>query len=487
MIESNIKLLPFNFKRNVDGKIILTNTCGNYIFLNPFEFEKILSDQIQMGSDLYYRLKNRQFIADKDDLETQLDFTATQLRTRKAYLNDFTSLHMIVVTCRCNFCCVYCHASSSDENVHKQDMSWKVAKKTVDKIFSSPSPVVKIEFQGGEPLLNWPIIQEIVEYAEIINKFAKRKLEFVICTNLTLMDEVKLNYCKEHNIYISTSLDGNKEIQNKYRKTRDEIDGYERFLHSLELARKILGKDACSPLMTVTKENLRQMNHSIDHYIECGFHGVFLRALNPYGYAVTHYDLLGYDVEDFIEGYKKALIYIIELNLKGYYFIEYYAMLILQRILTPFATGFVDLQSPCGNVIGGAIYDYDGNVYASDEGRMLARTGDRRFVLGNVLKDDYNSIFKGEKAQEIVRASCLETLPDCAICAYQMYCGADPVRYYTECGDLYGRRATSSFCEKNKSIIEFIFELLNKNDDGINDVFWSWLTQRPLGEMRNHD
>lgn len=487
MIKNNIKILPFNFKRNIGGMVFLSNTCGNYIFLNPSEFEQILSNHIQMGSDLYYRLKNKQFIADAVDLETQLDFTATQLRTRKAYLNDFTSLHMIVVTCRCNFCCDYCHASSSGEKVGKHDMSWDIAKKTVDTIFCSPSPVIKIEFQGGEPLLNWPIIKDIVDYAEIINKFAKRKLEFVICTNLTLMDEVKLNYCKKHNIYISTSLDGDKEMQNEHRKTRNGVDGYEEFMSGLKLSRRVLGKDACSPLMTITKSNLKNLNRSIEEYIKCDFHGVFLRALNPYGYALTHYDTLSYDVEEFVDGYKKAIAYIIEKNLNGYYFIEYYAMLILQRILTPFATGFVDLQSPCGNVIGGVIYDYDGNVYASDEGRMLARTGDRHFILGNVLKDKYTSIFKGEKAQEIVKASCLETLPDCAICAYQMYCGSDPVRYYTECGDLYGRRAASDFCKKNKSIIEFMLELLNKDDDDITDVFWSWLTQRPLGEMRNHD
>ena len=67
--------------------------------------------------------------------------------------------------------------------------------------------IIKIEFQGGEPLLNWPIIQDIVEYAEIVNRIAKRQLEFVICTNLTLITKEILEYCKRHNIAISTSLD----------------------------------------------------------------------------------------------------------------------------------------------------------------------------------------------------------------------------------------------------------------------------------------
>ena len=81
----------------------------------------------------------------------------------------------------------------------------------------------------------------------------------------------------------------------------------------------------------------------------------------------------------------------------------------------------------------------------------------------------------------------METLPECALCAYKSYCGASPVRYYTECGDYYGRRASSDFCRKNKMIIDYVFELLSKQDDDINDVFASWLTERPLEEIRRHD
>ena len=68
------------------------------------------------------------------------------------------------------------------------------------------------------------------------------------------------------------------------------------------------------------------------------------------------------------------------------------------------------MQSPCGDIIGGAIYDYDGNVYAADEGQMLARTGDKKFLLGNVLTDDWKEIFAGEKAREIVKAAVLRKI-----------------------------------------------------------------------------
>ena len=68
-----MKLLPFNFKRNIAGEILLTNTSGNYIFLNEFEFEQILSNFIKPESKLYYQLKNNQFLADEEDLEIKFD------------------------------------------------------------------------------------------------------------------------------------------------------------------------------------------------------------------------------------------------------------------------------------------------------------------------------------------------------------------------------------------------------------------------------
>jgi hypothetical protein len=68
-------------------------------------------------------------------------------------------------------------------------------------------------------------------------------------------------------------------------------------------------------------------------------------------------------------------------NRDGRTFPEIYATLILKKILTPYPTGYVDLQSPAGAGFGVVVYNYDGEVYASDEARMLAEMGDTGFRL----------------------------------------------------------------------------------------------------------
>ena len=129
--------------------------------------------------------------------------------------------------------------------------------------------------------------------------------------------------------------------------------------------------------------------------------------------------------------------------------------MILSRILTPFSTGFVDLQSPAGAGICGVIYNYDGNVYVSDEARMLAAMGDKTFLMGNVLKDSYEEMFDGKFLHSLIDKACLESLPVCARCAFQVYCGADPVRNYSEQGDIVGNRPTSEACKKYKAVFSF--------------------------------
>ena len=253
-------------------------------------------------------------------------------------------------------------------------------------------------------------------------------------------------------------------------------------MEGIQLAKRICGENSVSPLMTTTRESLGSFRDIIDEYISNGFNAIFLRPLNPYGMARKNKEELCYSVEQFVESYKEGLSYIFELNFNGTFFVEEYARLLLRRILTPFGTGFVDLQSPSGAGISGAIYDYDGKVYAADEGRMLARQKDYEFLLGTV-DDPYRKVFMGEKIRKIVDSSCVECLPGCNTCPYNVWCGADPVRNYTTQGDYVDFKPTSEFCKKNSMLIEYFLDLIYQSDPDIMNVIWSWLTRKSLEEL----
>jgi len=144
----------------------------------------------------------------------------------------------------------------------------------------------------------------------------------------------------------------------------------------------------------------------------------------------------------------------------GVPFVEDYASILMRRLYSPFPTGYVDLQSPTGMVTAVVVYNYDGGVYASDESRMLAESGDNRFRLGHV-SDGYRSLFHGARALELVQIGTNESLAGCADCGLQAYCGSDLIRNWRETGDLYGHRPSSSFCELNMGVLTYLFGLLD--------------------------
>ncbi len=478
-------LLPFRFGPFSGGRLLLVNVAGEYILLTRQEFENLVSYELSTTSPLFLDLKGKHFLTDTA-VTPVIDLLATKYRSKREFLKTFTALHMVVVTLRCNQRCNYCHASSQPKEARQYDMSPETGLHVVEKIMATPSPIVKIEFQGGEPLLNFEVVKTIVREAKRLNRVKKKNLSFVLCTNLTLINEASLRYLKKEGITISTSLDGPPAIHDRHRLLRNGRGSYAIFMEKLHLSRRLLGHDQVNALVTITRESLDHLREIIDEYAAHRFHGVFLRHINPYGYALSgpFRSSFVYPMEDFVEAYKKALLYIIELNLSGVSLVENFATILLSRILTPFSTGFVDLQSPTGAGISGVIYDYNGDVYPCDEGRMLAKMGDRRFFLGNVNHNTYLEIFRSSVLQELIEASCVETLPGCHSCVLNNYCGADPVRNYAVQGNLIGHRPTSDFCVKHKEIITFLLELLDQNDPGVMDVFWSWITNRTLAEVR---
>lgn len=475
MAETKYTILPFRFERFNENEYLLTNEVGEYIFLLIDDFNKFVNLELDTKSDTFLNLESKQ-IATTDKIDDVVKMLATKFRTKKSILRDFTSLHMVVPTLRCNSSCIYCQVARKDMDATSVDMSKQTAKNTVKQIFQSPSPVIKIEFQGGDPSTYFEMVKFIIEEAETLNIIKKRHLEFVICTNISLLDEDMVRYLKKHNCYISTSLDGPKDLHNTNRPLQNTDKTHEIFEQNLAMIRRVYGTEDCvSALMTTSKHSLGRFKEIIDEYVRLGFNNIFLRALNPYGFAKQYKEKIAYPIDEFIENFKEGLNYIIEINKKGTFFVEGYAALLLRRMLTPFATGFVDLQSPAGVGIAGAIYDYDGSVYVADEARMMARFKNYYFRLGNVNTDSHMEMFNGALLHDVIKDSCTECLPGCAKCVYQPYCGADPVRNMSEQGSVIGYRPTNEMCYKTKSVITYLFELLRSGDPEIERIFWSWI------------
>ena len=352
-------------------------------------------------------------------------------------------------------------------------MSFETADRALEHVFRSPSPTIKIEFQGGESLLNFPLIRYIVERSKRINVSQNREIQYVIATNLSYIDDEILEFCLKHDIFLSTSLDGPPDLHNRNRP-RPDRDGFSLTVHQIQKAQRILGKDKVSALMTTTEASLKRVREIIDVYIEIGFEGIFLRPISPYGFAVKTREAGKYDVEHWLNFYKEGLDYILFINRSGYRFVEFYTALFLTKIFSPFGSGYVDLQSPAGIGISAMVYNYDGDVYASDESRMLAEMGDKRFRLGNLHKDSYGTMMLSDVLLDTLEQSLAESCPQCSECGFLPYCGSDPVFHHATQGDIIGHKAFSAFCARHMGMLKHLVLLLEKNHE-VRSLMMQWI------------
>lgn len=469
---NNYSLLPFRFSRLDEDQVFLSNIAGQYLVLNNKNFDLFAKKKLEKNSELYNNLRTNHFLYD-DLTEVNKKLLAIKYKTRINNLSDFTKLHMFVISLRCEHSCPYCQVSRQSQDKQKFDMTKETADKAIDLVFQSPSKNIKIEFQGGEPLLNFEILKYIVLEAKA-RKPLKKNLDFVIATNLALINDEVLDFCKLHGINISTSLDGPKDLHNKNRP-RPGNNSYEKAIEGIKKVKNALGPDAISALMTTTLESMDNIEAIIDEYIKNDFNGIFLRPLSPYGFAIKtkYYDK--YSVENWIEFYKKGLKYILDINKSGINFIEFYSTIILKKMLTFQTPGYVDLMSPAGTGIAAVVYNYDGSIYASDEGRMLAENKDFTFKLGDVTQP-YKDIFASDKLIDILDQSYSKSAPMCSDCAFEDYCGSDPVYHYATQKDYVGNKAHSDFCKRNMFLFKYLVKKMQESKD-TEKLFRFWATQ----------
>jgi His-Xaa-Ser system radical SAM maturase HxsB len=467
----NYRLLPFRFTALDAGRYVLTNDVGEFEILDAEDLRAFVGKTLSPAHPRYRALKSKHLLLD-DTSSVALNLLALKYRTRAEQLASFTGLHMFVVTLRCDHSCHYCQVSRQTEDRTAFDMSIEHANLALDFVFRSPSPALKIEFQGGEPLLNFPLIRHVVLRAEEMNRHHRRALQFVIASNLSRLDEDVLAFCKDHEIYFSTSLDGPEDLHNANRPLRGG-NGYQATLVGIERIREALGVDRVAALMTTTPASLTRIEEIIDEYARRGFRSIFLRSLSPYGFAVRTSLVRRYDAASWIDFYKRGLRHILWLNENGYAMREELAGILLHKMFSPSGSGYVDLQSPAGLGIGAIVYNYDGAVYASDEGRMVAEMGDQTFRLGRLGEQTYEEMMTSEQFVGLLEDTILESAPQCSDCAFLPYCGADPVFHKATQGDVLGHKAFSAFCSKQMGVLRHLISLL-EDEPAAREVLMDW-------------
>jgi His-Xaa-Ser system radical SAM maturase HxsB len=364
-------------------------------------------------------------------------------------------------------------------------MSIETAERGVDIAFETTAWGLTIEFQGGEPTANWPVLRHIVEYARERNRTAKKVLSFALVTNLSLMDEEKLDFLLDRRVQICTSLDGPEDLHNKIRifKGGNSHQILMGWMKKINQRYADMGLDTnqyrVEALPTITRPSLTRWRDIVDTFVEAGCRAVFLRKLDPFGFAARSVKTLGYSMDDFLEFYANAVDYIIELNRQGVQVMERHAAIMLNKILADEEPNYLDLRIPGGACVGQLGYAPDGSIYSSDEGRFVASMGDDMFKIGTV-NDSYYDLMTNAATRALVMAGLNDAQPDCVSCLYKPWCGQQVEYNYKTQGSLHGHMRDSAWCKKHKSIFDYLMHKLEAADGRDMEMFRLWTTNRTL-------
>lgn len=467
---ANPALLPFDTRRLPDGTLVGVSTSGDHVFFTQAELDALYADPANLSLHRRAELAARFFLPNYGRNLGKARLLQARRAARRETVTAGPSLHIIVPTLQCGHTCQYCQVSRA-----QSDPGFSMTHAQIDaaclRIWESSADVLTIEFQGGDPLLRFDLIVRAVTTLTGFNRDNHKRLRFVVASTLHQLDDDMCAFFAAHKVYLSTSVDGPADLHDKNRPVPGR-DSHARTLAGIELARRCMGPDAVSALMTTTRASLLHPEAIVDEYVRLGLHDIFLRPLSIYGFAKRNQARVGYSLQEFQVFYRRALDRILWWNRQGVPLREVYMSIILNKILSTFDAGYVDLQSPPGAGSSVLVYNYDGWVYPSDEARMLVETGDDSLRMGAVTAP------LGELLSSAARVGLVEAsrvaAGDCTGCAYRHYCAPNPVDSQAQFGRPDVPSRMTEHCQRHLWLFDLAFTLINGADETMEALLHTW-------------
>lgn len=196
----------------------------------------------------------------------------------KDYVIDFKKRQTVVkalclhIAHDCNLACKYCFAEEGEYHGRRALMSFEVGKKALDFLIANSGNRINLEvdFFGGEPLMNWNVVKQLVEYGRSQEKEHNKKFRFTLTTNGVLLNNEIMEFCNREMSNVVLSLDGRPEVNDRMRPFRNGKGSYELIVPKFQEFAKSRGEKDYFVRGTFTRNNL-DFGNDVLHYADLGF------------------------------------------------------------------------------------------------------------------------------------------------------------------------------------------------------------------------
>ncbi len=172
----------------------------------------------------------------------------------------------------CNLNCSYCFASQGKYHGDRALMSFETGKRAIDFLVenSTGRRNLEVDFLGGEPLMNWEVVKQIVTYARSIEEEAGKNFRFTLSTIGVLIDDEVIDFCNREMHHIVLSLDGRREVHDRFRVDYAGRGSYDNILPKFKRFVESRGGEGYYMRGTFTHHNT-DFTNDIFHMADLGF------------------------------------------------------------------------------------------------------------------------------------------------------------------------------------------------------------------------
>ena len=371
----------------------------------------------------------------KEILEAVIELTeAGQLFTRdiyESYIGEVKKRKTVVkalclhIAHDCNLACKYCFAEEGEYHGRRALMSYEVGKKALDFLIANSGSRrnLEVDFFGGEPLMNWQVVKDLVAYGRELEKQYDKHFRFTLTTNGVLLNDEVQEFVNKEMDNVVMSLDGRKEIHDHMRPFRNGKGSYDLVVPKYQKLADSRNQEKYYIRGTFTRNNL-DFSEDVMHFADLGFKQISIEPV--VGDDTEDYAIQKEDLPQIFDEYDKLAKMMVERERSGKGFNFFHFMLDLEG-----GPCVAKRLSGCGSGTEYLAVTPWGDLYPCHQ-----FVGQEEFLMGNVDE----GITKPEIADEF-RGCSVYYKESCKNCFARFYCSggcmANSYKFHNTINDTY--------------------------------------------------
>nr|WP_294468559.1 thioether cross-link-forming SCIFF peptide maturase [uncultured Sellimonas sp.] len=306
----------------------------------------------------------------------------------------------------CNLACRYCFAEEGEYHGRRALMSFEVGKKALDFLIANSGNRrnLEVDFFGGEPLMNWQVVKDLVAYGREQEKLHDKHFRFTVTTNGVLLNDEIQEFINQEMDNVVLSLDGRKEVNDRMRPFRNGKGSYDLIVPKFQKLAESRNQQKYYVRGTFTRQNL-DFSEDVRHFVDLGFQQMSIEPV--VGDDTDPYAIKKEDLPQIFEEYDKLARYMIQREKEGKGFNFFHFMIDLEG-----GPCLAKRLSGCGSGTEYLAVTPWGDLYPCHQ-----FVGDEDFLMGNVDE----GITKPEIA-DAFRGCNVYSKEKCRNCFAKFYC-----------------------------------------------------------------